>query len=225
MLAVTNLHDIPGWESDVGTYCLVVGYDDGGRTLKLNGTDTLDCPLDGGCLDLVFPGERQHEVSEREFLLACLRGLPHRLTLPAVGTKRFGAAAFRAWADDIDEGRFADDRLPLWENYGVYVCCLATSGGEPTYLYRKLAGLDPALRPLEPFGSRIQALLPAETPTGGRSLLWLELESLGGGMDMAQVRETMRDRARRGRVSETLRQYADRLEEALALMREAAALV
>ena len=79
VLAVTNLHDIPGWESDVGTYCLVVGYDDGGRTLKLNvsGTDTLDCPLDGGCLDLVFLGERQHEVSEREFLLACLRGLPH----------------------------------------------------------------------------------------------------------------------------------------------------
>ena len=106
VLAVTNLHDIPGWESDVGTYCLVVGYDDGGRTLKLNvsGTDTLDCPLDGGCLDLVFLGERQHEVSEREFLLACLRGLPHWLTLPAVGTKRFGAAAFRAWADDIDEG-------------------------------------------------------------------------------------------------------------------------
>ena len=85
--------------------------------------------------------------------------------------------------------------------------------------------MDPALRPLEPFGSRIQALLPAETPTGGRSLLWVELESLGGGMDMAQVRETMRDRARRGRVSAALRQYADRLEEALALMREAAALV
>ncbi len=162
---------------------------------------------------------------EREFLLACLRGLPHWVTLPADGTKRFGAAAFRAWADDIDEGRFADDRLPLW---GKLRRVRLLSGHERRRADLPLpqAGRNgPPLRPLEPFGSRIQALLPAETPTGGRSLLWVELESLGGGMDMAQVRETMRDRARRGRVSAALRQYADRLEEALALMREAAALV
>ena len=41
VLAVTNLRAVPGWESDVGTHALVVGYTDSGRILKLLVRDTV----------------------------------------------------------------------------------------------------------------------------------------------------------------------------------------
>jgi len=37
VLVKTNLNDIPGWNSDVGTHCLIVGYDHGGQLVKLLG--------------------------------------------------------------------------------------------------------------------------------------------------------------------------------------------
>ncbi|MCL2776277.1 MAG: class I SAM-dependent methyltransferase [Oscillospiraceae bacterium] len=132
----------------------------------------------------------------------------------------FGAEAYRKWADDIESGRFEDENLPLWENYGVYVCNLATNGGEPTYIFRKLADINPKYAELANIGEKIQKLLPAESPTGGRSLLWIQLDELDGGMDIGKVKMTMRNKENRSKVAAALRDYAERLDQAVDIMLE-----
>lgn len=223
VLAVTNLRAVPGWESDVGTHALVVGYADSGRILKLLVRDTvvIDYVMpEEPPLELAFIGEKQRQVSLAALYRAAILRMPYWLTLPEREGKCFGPAAYRAWADDIEAGRFEDESLPLWENYGVYVCNLATSGGLPVYLFRRLAQEDPALAELSRLGEEIGKLLPTETPAGGRSLLWIRLEELGGGMDMQQVRLTMGDRKKRAAVAATLREYAGRLDRVLELLQE-----
>lgn len=223
VLVKTNLNDIPAWESDVGTHCLIVGYENNGQTLKLLVHDnfTIDYEInDENKLDLVFIGKKKREVSLEEIYLNIIKKMPYWLTLPEHSGMFFGAAAYRAWADDIEAGRFTNESLPLWENYGVYVCNLATSGGEPTYIFKKLADMNPKYTELANVGVRIQNLLPAETPTGGRSLLWIQLEELGGCMNMDDVKITMRDKEKRGKVASALRDYAQRLDQAIELMNE-----
>ncbi len=227
VIVITNLNDIPAWESDVGTHCLIVGYENCGEILKLLVGDmhTIDYNINEGKLDLVFVGEKRREVGLEEIYKNIIKKMPYWLTLPERNGMFFGAAAYRMWADDIESGRFVNEALPMWENYGVYVCNLATSGGEPTYIFKKLADLNPAYKELALYGERIQTLLPAESPTGGRNLLWIKLDELGGGMDMSVVKATMRDKEKRTKVADALRDYAKRLDEALVLIQESAKII
>jgi len=228
VLVKTNLNDIPDWNSDVGTHCLIVGYDQGGQLVKLlvGGSETVDCLLTGeNKMDLIFIGDKQREVTLEELYLKTIQKMTYWLTLPERDGLYFGAAAFRTWADDIEAGRFADDDIPIWENYGVYVCNLATCGGEPTYLFKKLADMNQKYSYLVPLGEKIQMLLPAESPTGGRSLLWIQLEELGGGiaqngaMDKNVFRATMRNKVKRSKVADALRDYAGRLDQAVEILK------
>lgn len=228
VLVITNINDVDGWHSDVGTHCLVVGYDCGGQILKLlvGGTDIIDYKLDSGCrLDLVFTGEKQRDVTLEDIYKTAIMKMPYFLTLPERGGMCFGAAAYRAWADDIEAARFEAEDYPMWDNYGVYVCNLATNGGESTFIFKKLADLNPAYEELADIGAEIQKLLPAESPTGGRILLWIKLKELGAGMDMEAVKATMRDKAKRSEVAAVLRDYADRLDRALELIRKSAGII
>jgi hypothetical protein len=229
VLVKTNLNDIPDWNSDVGTYCLIVGFDNGGQTLKLlvGGTETVDCILTGeNKIDLIFIGRKQRYVPLEEIYINAVKKMTHWLSLPERGGLFFGSAAFRAWADDIEAGRFADDNLPMWENYGVYVCNLATSGGVPEYIFLKLAEMNPSYDDLAQLGDKIQKLLPNEGYMEGRSLLWIQLEKLGGGMvqdgamDKEIFRATMCDKEKRAKVAAALRDYAGRLDQAIEAMKE-----
>jgi len=223
VLVKTNLNDIPEWKSDVGTYCLIVGYDNGGQIIKLlfDGTETVDCVLTGkNKMDLIFIGKKRHEVSLERLYLNAIQKMTYWLTLPEHDGVYFGSEAFRAWADDIEAGHFADDDIPMWENYGVYVCNIATSGGESTYLFRKLADMNQSYSYLASLGEKIQKLLPAESPIGGKSLLWMQLEELGGGMDMGEAKITMRNKEKRSKVAAALRDYAERLDRAVELLKE-----
>lgn len=221
VLVKTNLNDVPAWKSDVGTFCLIVGLENGGQVLKLlvGGTSPIVYEVTGNNkLDFIFIGEKQREVSLSELYLKAIEKMPYWLTLPERDGMFFGAAAYRAWADDIENRRFAQEGIALWENYGVYVCNLATSGGESTFIFEKLAKMEPACSELEALGKKIRALLPTQTPTGGRSLLWIKLDELRAGMNMDEVYVTMRDREKCQRVAAVLRDYANRLDAALELL-------
>jgi hypothetical protein len=177
-------------------------------------------------MDLIFIGEKQREVTLEELYLKAIQKMTHWLTLPECGGVFFGAAAFRAWADDIEAGRFGDENLPMWENYGVYVCNLATSGGMPEYIFMKLAEMNQLHLYLAQLGDKIQKLLPNEGYMKGRSLLWIQLEKLGGGMaqngamDHGIFITTMRDKEKRSKVAAALRDYAGRLDQAVELLKE-----
>ena len=227
VLVKTNINDMPDWHSDVGTYCLIVGYDHGGQIAKLliGGAETIDCILTGeNKMDLIFIGEKQRKVSLEELYLKAICKMMHWLTLPEQDGLFFGAAAFRAWADDIEAGRYAADYIPMWENYGVYVANLATSGGIPEYILLKLAEMNSSYSYLAPIGEMIQQLLPNRSLTDGRSLLWIQLEELNGGMgfdddfNMDKVKITMCDGKKRSKVANTLRNYAEQLDQVVELL-------
>lgn len=224
VLVKTNLNDIPAWKSDVGTHCLIVGYHPEKNTLELlvSGTEPIEYEMTGeNKLDLIFIGEKRREVSREEVYRNIVKKMAYWLTLPERDGLYFGSAAYRAWADDIEQGRFAEEGFPLWENYGVYVCNLATNGDFAMFHLRELAEMNPRYSDLSHLNAEILKLTPTEKPDGnGKNLLWIQLDELGGGMDMDAVRETMRDKEKRSKVAAALRDYAKRLDQAVGLLLE-----
>lgn len=226
VLVKTNLYDIPEWHSDVGTYCLIVGYDHGGQIIKLlfDGTETVDFILKGeNKIDLIFIGEKQREVTLEELYIKAIQKMTHWLTLPEHDGLFYGAAAFRAWANDIETGRFADDSLPLWENYGVYVSNLATSPAIPFFIFKKLSQMNPAFSNYMELHDEIKKLFPSYkpddiTPDESKDGLWSDLEHIGGGMNMDVVRITMHDKEKRSKVAAVFRDYAERLDQTVELL-------
>ena len=223
VLVKTNLHDIHGWTSDVGTHCLITGYDHSGQIIKLlvaAHDETIDVILTGNNkIDLVFIGERQREVALEELYEEAAGKTLHWLTLPERDGVFFGAAAYRAWADDIEAGRFEDNDLPLWENYGIFICNLATNGSWIFGTFKKLAESNSSYARLMPQSGKIHDLLcPEWSPEGGKNL-WTQLEELDAGMDMDKVKITMRDKEKRSKVAATLRNFAERLDKAIEIMR------
>ena len=229
ILVKTNLYDMPDWDSDVGTHCLIVGYDHGGQVVKLyfqgfdeNQTSYIDCILSGeNKMDLIFIGEKQREVTLEELYIKAIQKMTHWLTLPESDGKCFGAAAFRAWADDIEAGRFEDENLPLWENYGVYVCNLATSGGGiPTNIFKQLSEMNPSYQHLLLIYERVQEIMSSgwQNHGDGNCDIWDKLESLKSGMNMDEVKVTMRDKEKRSKVVAVLRDYAKRIDKVVELL-------
>jgi len=223
VLVKTTMADVPGWESDVGGYCLIVGYAQGGKTLMvlLEGEAPIEYNASGEInMDWIFVGEKQREVALEEIYLNAIRKMAYWLTLHERDGMFFGAAALRAWADDIEGGRYEDESVGLWDNYGVYVCNLATSGGEPTYLFRQLAEINLQYVHFIELGEKIQRLLPAETPTGGKTLDWIRLDKLKGGLDAK--RKVLRSKRRRGKIAAVLRERAGHLDEVVRILEEGA---
>jgi len=219
VLIKTNLNDIPEWKSDVGTYALVVGYENDAEILKILvcNSGIINYKIDGGKLDLIFVSERIKEVSLEELYLSVVKKMAYYLTLPEQDGMFFGASAYRVWADDIENGRFEDESIALWENYGVYVCNLATSGNLPTYIFRKLAEMDEKYLSFAWIGKKIQELLPFESPDGtGRSQIWIDLENLNAGLNVD--RQSLCDKEKRMKIAEILRDYAFRLDKVIELL-------
>lgn len=223
VLVKTNLNDIPAWKSDVGTYCLIVGYEKGGRTLKLLIHDTVVIDYEvsrESKLDFVFVGQKLCTLTPEKIYMYAIVKMPYWLTQVERNGMFFGAEAYRAWADDIEAGRFENGRLPLWENYGVYVCNLATSGAGMASVFSKLAAVNDTFSHWSDAADKIWKLMPTERFLEGRSLLWMQLDELGGSMDMEAVKATMQDQNQRLQVAGALRDYAGRLDQALALINE-----
>jgi len=228
VLALTSLADVPGWKSDVADYCLIVGYDNGGQTLLLNieekdgEAQLLPHGVSGDMkMDLIFIGDKQREITMEELYLGAIKNMTHWLTLPERDGMFFGAAAFRAWADDIEAGRYEDKKTHLWDDYGVYVCNLATSPAIPYFIFKKLAKINPAYTHYMALHDEIVRLFPAFkpddiVPDDGKDGLWSELEHLRGGFNV--TRKVVRNKKRRGKIAAALRSYAGRLDQAVRML-------
>jgi len=219
--------DVPPWVD----YCLIVGYEDQALQLNIGNKDggaflhKYDTSGEIG-MDLIFVGEKQREFTLEALYLGAAKMMPHWLTLPQRDGMLFGAAAFRAWAGDIEGGRYEDKNANLWNDYGAYVCNLATSPGIPSFVFKKLAEMNPAYARYLALYDEIIKIFPACAPDdcvpngSGKDGLWSELERLGGGLYAKH--KAFRSKTRCRKIAAALRDYAGRLDQALALMKEAA---
>ena len=132
------------------TWGVFVGYEDYGKTLLYMTADqtepervpveALFTPPDrfataadswvermgfGWC----FVGNKKHEPELRDLYRDVILDMPRLLSVDT-GAYCFGAAAFRAWADEVDRGRFVGmsaDQFDDWAMYKIYVCNVATN--------------------------------------------------------------------------------------------------
>lgn len=127
----------------------------------------------------------------------------------------FGAQAFNAWADDIENGRFVTEK-DLWANYCVYVSNLATnagnSGNEP-YLIKKFAGIEPQY--IEMCNQILaQYVKMSNQPEG----VWKALEELGAGFNVNH--EVMRDKEKCSQIASRIREAADCLDKVVKILKD-----
>lgn len=157
----------------------------------------------------VFMGGRTRSPELRLLYRNAVLDMPRLLSVRADGY-RFGGDAFRAWAQDIVDGRFVGMRwegFDDWAMHKVYVCNLATNGSCRRFLERARA-MNPDMVFLDDvigeYGN-LAALwngtgLPADS--GATSL-----ESLGGGFNVTL--EALQDKGKREAIAAKIRECAD----------------
>ena len=157
MLQMYICRDVPIILSGYGgvPFGEVVGYEQGGQVLLYMTGDNiepqrlaLDEAMTRGSESLsgwVFVGGKKERKSLRDIYRSAVYALPNPLSTQA-DTHCFGGYAFRAWADEIENGRFAymqPEAFDSWHMYSVYVCCLATNSGGCRGFLNKAQELNP----------------------------------------------------------------------------------
>ena len=205
-----------------------VGYEDGGKTLlyithelteakRLTlGNDRLfDIPEPVGDereialapFDWIFVGEKTREASLPQLYREAIQRLPEQLTAQT-DDYIFGAEAFRAWADDIENGKYDDPAMlegkTRWNNYENYVCVLATNGSCCFSFLEKAMELNPDmgwLKKIARLYKKMGRMWGGDKPSIGC------LEKLGGGFNVKY--ETLRKPRKRAKIAAKIRAFAD----------------
>jgi len=208
-------------------WSVLAGYENYGRTLLYIGGDgtvpdsiSVEDLLPMGytepeehCCGWLFIGEKQENRTWKDILRERILSLPQLLYYEN-SKYCFGAKAFRAWADDIENGCFENvspEEFNNWNMYTVYVCCLATnSGGCRDYLEKTLE-----LKPDMEFIRDVISLYD-QTRRYWCNDNGTDLEALGGGFNVTL--EALQDKEKRKRIADKLRDFAVCMEKAVTLI-------
>ncbi len=196
---------------------VIVGYERYGRTLLLRAEDheepdalSADEIADDAW---IFVGEKLRDVDEARIYRDAVMDIPRLLTV-RTEDYCFGPAAFRAWANEIEAGRFDGMReadFDQWRTYNIYVCCLATNGSCRAFLERAYEKNPDLTFLADVIGEyALQARLWSEP--GG-------LESLGGGFNVTLG--VLQDAQKRAAVAAIIRACADSAQRVLEAVRTA----
>lgn len=213
----TNPHGSFGW-------AVLTGYSDYGRTLYYICGDATepdsilaDDLLPGGnakqeerCRGWLFIGEKTVKPDFAKVCRERVLSLPQMLSYEN-SNYCFGSKAFRAWADDIEDGYFEKvkpEEFDNWFMYTVYICCLATNSGGCRSFLEKTMEMNPDM-------TFIKDVISIYEKTGR---CWnydngTDLEALGGGFNVTL--EALRDKTRRKRIADKLRDCAACIDEVI----------
>jgi hypothetical protein len=217
-------------EGHGGAWLVFVGYEEYGNTL-LYMTDNMTEPehvytedvfrknneTDGKSKNwirgMVFIGEKKDTPELASIYRNAIRNLPKLLTAKT-DAYCFGAQAFRAWADEIEGGRF-DGMKPEdfdgWCMYSNYVCILATNSSCCYQFLDKAMELNPDLAFLQEVRKQYEKMGRMWNNDNGK-----DLEALGGGFNISL--EALQDRDKRGRIAAKLRDFANCVDEVVKIL-------
>lgn len=220
---------------------VIVGYEEHGRVLLyMTGDQTEPRRLsveeavgreETARLGWIFVGEKTEQKDLKQQYRDVIQHLAELLTVKT-DTYCFGAEAFRAWAADIEGGRF-DGMKPEdfdgWCMYTTYVCCLATNSGGCRGFLEKAQALNPDLTFLEEVRRqyRITGLLwnAGESGDGFAEEYAREigetpdsLEAVGGGFNITL--EALQNPEKRARIVAVIRRFADCIDTVVRILRE-----
>lgn len=156
----------------------------------------------------IFVGEKKENRDLAQIYREAICALPGLLT-----TKTdqfcFGAEAFRAWANDIESGRFdgiKPEDFDAWALYTAYVCGLATNGSCCHTFLQRARALNPDMGYLEDVSRLYQRAADMWNNDRGE-----DLEALGGGFNVTLA--VLQDKPRRGKIIAKIRAFADLTDE------------
>jgi len=218
------------WGAKIGVY---VGYEDYGNTLLLitgNNDNPERIPMDNalqGWTDntwalqgdggWVYIGEKKEDRPLAETYREAIFEIPKRMSVRAEAYC-FGPEAFRAWARDIENGKFdglkAED-FSIWADYTNYVCVLATNGSCCHEFLKRAQDLNPDFG----FLDEVSALYrrTAEMWGGDNNRNDTDsLEALGGGFNVTL--EVLQDKERRSRITAKILEFANVTDEILQVL-------
>lgn len=208
---------------------VLVGYADYGKTLLyLGGDGTVPDSIsvedllpkgsagqDDHCHGWLFIGEKQESKDLAGIYRERILTLPQLLAYENENYC-FGAKAFRAWADHIENGFFEQitpEEFDNWDMHTVYVCCLATNSGGCRGFLDKALALDPDME-------FISSVIELYRKTGH---YWnddngTDLEALGGGFNVTL--EALQNTSKRKAIADKARAFADCIEKVSAVIEQ-----
>jgi hypothetical protein len=221
------------WGSQVGVY---VGYEDYGKVLLLitgNNNQPERIPLDKalyGHVDSIwyfqsdggwiFVGEKKENRPLTEIYREVVYEIPQHMSVKT-DTYSCGSEAFRAWARDIENGKFdgmKDKEFNAWAYHTNYVCVLATNGScchEFLKRARELCADFGFLEEISTLYRRTAEMWGGDNKHNDPD----SLEALNGGFNVTL--EALQDEERRCKIVSKIREFADVTDEILRVLNAA----
>ncbi len=194
----------------VGVY---VGYEENGKILLyITGNNnqpdrlTVDEAISKG--GLIFVGEKKESLPLAQIYRNAITAIPQHLNMKS-DTYCFGAEAFRAWAKDIEAGKFdgmTPDDFDIWSYYTNYVCVLATNGSCCYGFFDKAQQLNPDYTWLDEVKELYRRMGRMWNNDNGN-----DLEVLGGGFNVTL--KVLQDKEKRAEIAAVIRNCADCVDE------------
>jgi len=175
------------------------------------------------------------DVSLKEIYWNAIINLPKLLTMKTDNFV-FGAEAFRAWANDIENGSFArmslDEFTGEYFTYEIYVVNAATNSGGCQSFLEKAQELNPDFTFLEEVRKQYRItnylwnsgywIKDVHSPEEREEMTQLygteNLETLGGAFGCKH--ETMQDKEKRALIAKQIRKIADCMDEVVRILND-----
>jgi len=162
-------------------------------------------------------GEKKESRPLEEIYREAVCEIPRHMCVKT-DTHCFGPEAFRAWARDIENGKFdgmANEEFNAWAHYTNYVCVLATNGSCCHEFLKRAREMNADFGFLEEVSALYRRT--AEMWGGdGHQNDPDSLENLGGGFNVTL--EALQDKERRGKIVAKIRGFAEVTDEILRVL-------
>ncbi len=163
----------------------------------------------------LFVGEKKRQVELKQIYRDIIRNMPKLLTTKVDGYC-FGPEAFRAWAAQIESGRFDNmkpEELDGWAMYKIYVCNLATNGSCNETFFKRAMELNPDLTFLNEISNLYRQTGHLWNDQNGE-----DLEAIGGGFNVTLA--ALQNREKRDKIVAKILEFADCMDKVLAILNE-----
>lgn len=164
----------------------------------------------------LFIGEKKRTVDLAQVYRDIIIDMPRLLTIKT-DEFCFGPEAFRAWAGDIEGGKFDTMSLECfddgWDSHISNICNMATNGSCVFTFLDRARELNPDFAFLEDIGRQYRRTAEIWNNDNGN-----DLEALGGGFNVTL--SNLRDKTRRCKIAGKIREAAACMDTVLEILNE-----
>lgn len=163
----------------------------------------------------VFVGEKKENRTLAHLYREAIRTIPQHQNVKT-DVCCFGAEAFRAWANDIENGKYDGmtiEEFDVWAYYTNYVCVLATNGSCCHEFLKRARELNPDMDFLEEISRLYKRTADIWNNDKGE-----DLEALGGGFNVTL--KALQDKDKRTKIAAKIRECAEIMDRVMQVFNE-----